>query len=267
MALQGPIPVEFGVVFPSGAYAAGAFEPVRNFDASTGEKFVQSADKATGMPMWVIEIIDADPHTRMRAVKVKVAAQVQPVVPAAPAGIAVRPGRVHRADCDLLRQPGRAAGLLAEGNRDPHARPRAADARGEGGGGVKSGGGSFATLYLQVGADWWTLLSTYEDHPPILSSMWVDVGVGLPRRSEGRRLGGRVRPGVGAPGGQVRSRRRAVARKAEHCRRGHGSSRGGKRRGGLMVMSGAAGTGIPAAPGVSPCWRMWRGAESSGARS
>ena len=46
MALQGPIPVEFGVVFPSGAYAAGAFEPVRNFDASTGEKFVQSADKA-----------------------------------------------------------------------------------------------------------------------------------------------------------------------------------------------------------------------------
>ena len=28
MALQGPIPVEFGVVFPSGAYAAGAFEPV-----------------------------------------------------------------------------------------------------------------------------------------------------------------------------------------------------------------------------------------------
>jgi hypothetical protein len=47
MALQGPIPVEFGVVFPSGAYAAGAFEPVRNFDASTGEKFVQPSDKAS----------------------------------------------------------------------------------------------------------------------------------------------------------------------------------------------------------------------------
>ena len=37
MALQSPIPVEFGAVFPSGAYAAGAFDPVRNFDASTGE--------------------------------------------------------------------------------------------------------------------------------------------------------------------------------------------------------------------------------------
>src|SRR5260370_1189858 len=86
MALQGPIPVEFGVVFPSGAYEAGAFEPVRNFDASTGEKFVQSHDKASGIPLWVIEVIDPDPGARIRAVKVKVAAQVQPVIPAAPAG-------------------------------------------------------------------------------------------------------------------------------------------------------------------------------------
>jgi len=58
MSVQGPIPVEFGTVFPVGAYAAGAFDPVRNFDASTGEKFVQSTDKATGAPLWVIEVID-----------------------------------------------------------------------------------------------------------------------------------------------------------------------------------------------------------------
>ena len=86
MSLQGPIPVEFGTVFPSGAYAAGAFDPVRNFDASTGEKFVQSTDKATGAPLWVIEVIDPDPAARTRAVKVKVAAQVQPVIPAGPPG-------------------------------------------------------------------------------------------------------------------------------------------------------------------------------------
>jgi hypothetical protein len=86
MALQGPVPVEFTVVFPSGAYAAGTFEPVRNFDASTGEKFVQSADKTSGQPLWVIEVIDADPAARVRAVKVKVAAPVQPVAPAAPSG-------------------------------------------------------------------------------------------------------------------------------------------------------------------------------------
>jgi hypothetical protein len=74
------------VVFPSGAYAASAFEPVRNFEASTGEKFVQSADKASGIPLWVIEVIDADPAARVRAVKVKVAAPEQPVVPAAQHG-------------------------------------------------------------------------------------------------------------------------------------------------------------------------------------
>ena len=86
MSLQGPIPVEFGTVFPSGAYAAGAFDPVRNFDASTGEKFVQSTDKATGQPLWAIEVIDPDPQARTRAVKVKVAAQVQPVIPAGTSG-------------------------------------------------------------------------------------------------------------------------------------------------------------------------------------
>ncbi len=48
MALQGPIPVEFGTVFPDGVYAAGEFEPVRDFDRSQGDRFVQQVDKATG---------------------------------------------------------------------------------------------------------------------------------------------------------------------------------------------------------------------------
>ena len=52
MALQGPIPVEFGLVFPDGVYAAGGFEPVRDFDASSRERFVQSKDKATGLLLW-----------------------------------------------------------------------------------------------------------------------------------------------------------------------------------------------------------------------
>jgi len=33
---------------------------------------------------------------------------------------------------------------------------------------MKSGGGSFGHLSVQVGADWWTHLSTYEDYSPIL---------------------------------------------------------------------------------------------------
>jgi hypothetical protein len=84
VALQGPIPVEFGHVFPDGVYAAGGFEPVRDFDASSGDRFVQSKDKTTGLPLWVVEVIDADPQARTRTVKVKVAAGQQPVLPPAP---------------------------------------------------------------------------------------------------------------------------------------------------------------------------------------
>jgi hypothetical protein len=57
----GSDPVEFGSVFPRGVFAAGGFEPVRDFEASKGGQFVQSKDKATGLPLWVI---DADPQAR-----------------------------------------------------------------------------------------------------------------------------------------------------------------------------------------------------------
>jgi hypothetical protein len=87
MALQGPIPVEFGHVFPDGVYAAGAFEAVRDFDASSNGRFVQSKDKASGLPLWQVEVIDAEKEARNRTVKVKVAAQVQPVLPSGPAGV------------------------------------------------------------------------------------------------------------------------------------------------------------------------------------
>ncbi|HEY1004525.1 MAG TPA: plasmid replication, integration and excision activator [Streptosporangiaceae bacterium] len=86
MALQGPIPIEFGAVFPGGAYAAGGFEMVRDFDRSTPDRAVQQADKHTGLPLWTVEVIDADPDARQRTVKVKVAAQVQPVLPPPVAG-------------------------------------------------------------------------------------------------------------------------------------------------------------------------------------
>jgi hypothetical protein len=86
MALQGPIPVQFGAVFPDGAYAAGSFEMVRDFDRSTSDRAVQQADKDSGLPLWVVEVIDAQENARQRTVKVKVAAQVQPVLPPPVAG-------------------------------------------------------------------------------------------------------------------------------------------------------------------------------------
>ena len=81
MAMHGQIPVEFGMVFPAGAYAAGGIEMVRDFDRSSGDRVVQQIDKHTDLPLWVVEVIDADPEARQRMVKVKVAAQYQPVLP------------------------------------------------------------------------------------------------------------------------------------------------------------------------------------------
>jgi len=86
MALQGPIPVQFGAVFPDGAYAAGSFEMVRDYDRSTPDRAVQQADKDSGLPLWAVEVIDAQENARQRTVKVKVAAQVQPVLPPPVAG-------------------------------------------------------------------------------------------------------------------------------------------------------------------------------------
>ena len=86
MALQGQIPIEFGMVFPAGAYAAGGIEMVRDFDRSSGDRVVQQVDKHTGLPLWVVEVIDADPEARQRTVKVKVAAEYQPTLPPPPPG-------------------------------------------------------------------------------------------------------------------------------------------------------------------------------------
>ena len=81
MAFQGAIRVEFGAVFSDGAYAAEKFEMVRDFDRSSWDRVIQQIDKVTGLPLWVVEVIDADEAARQRTVKVKVAATVQPVLP------------------------------------------------------------------------------------------------------------------------------------------------------------------------------------------
>ncbi len=81
MAVQGPIPVDFAQAFPRGAYAAGGFEPVRDFEASKGDRFVQSKDRASGLPLWVIDVIDADPQARSKTARVKIAAADQPELP------------------------------------------------------------------------------------------------------------------------------------------------------------------------------------------
>ena len=124
MALQGPIPIDFGLVFPAGVYAAGGFEPVRDFDASSNGRFVQSKDKVTGLPLWAVEVIDADKDARTRTVKVK-AAQVQPVLPNGPAGVPFVPVEFTGLTVTpYVTQAGKLGySLKASGVRSPGGRP------------------------------------------------------------------------------------------------------------------------------------------------
>ena len=81
MALQDPIPVQFAHVFPHGAYAAGTIEPVRDFDASKDGRFVQAKDRESGLPVWQVDVIDADPAARTKTARVKIASSDQPTLP------------------------------------------------------------------------------------------------------------------------------------------------------------------------------------------
>ena len=123
MALQGPIPIDFGLVFPAGVYAAGGFEAVRDFDASSNGRFVQSKDKVSGLPLWHVEVIDADQEARTRTVKV--AAQVAPVLPNGPAGVPFVPVEFTGLTVTpYVNQAGRLGySLKASGVRSPGGRP------------------------------------------------------------------------------------------------------------------------------------------------
>jgi hypothetical protein len=92
MAIQGAIRVQFGDVFPHGAFAV-AVEAVRDFDKSTREHPVQARDKESGVLVWAVEVLDADPEARAseRSVKVKIAADQAPVMPDLMAGTPFRP--------------------------------------------------------------------------------------------------------------------------------------------------------------------------------
>ncbi len=58
MAIQGALPVEFGTVFPHGAFALGV-EAVTNFETKRPE-----VGRETGLPLWAVEVIDAAPHAQ-----------------------------------------------------------------------------------------------------------------------------------------------------------------------------------------------------------
>ena len=78
-------------MFPFGIGVVGAVTPMADFDRSTRENRVQQLEKDSGLPVWVVDVMDFDPEARERTFKVKIAAAVQPVPPVAVEGTPVRP--------------------------------------------------------------------------------------------------------------------------------------------------------------------------------
>jgi hypothetical protein len=91
MAIRGAIPIGHEGMFLHGCYVVGEVEPVRDFDRSTKETAVQAVDKESGLPVWQVDVIDADPDARDKTVRVKILAPVQPVPPAEAPGVPFRP--------------------------------------------------------------------------------------------------------------------------------------------------------------------------------
>lgn len=93
MAVKSPFPMEFGALFPLGAGVVGEVSPVFVFDekAPRDAPKIQERDKDSGLPLWQVDVMDFDPEAKERTFRVKLAAEVQPVPPAAVAGLPVRP--------------------------------------------------------------------------------------------------------------------------------------------------------------------------------
>ena len=89
MAINGRFYVAMDEVFPYGAFLVSDVEPVRDFDKSTRERPVQALDKESGLPVWSVSVLDADPNARKseKTVTVKIAAPHQPVPPAPANGL------------------------------------------------------------------------------------------------------------------------------------------------------------------------------------
>ena len=83
MALARRISVTHDEAFPYGAYLVGEVQPLNDFEKSTAENKVQQVDPDSGLLLWTVDVLDADPDARKatRNITVKIAAKVQPVPP------------------------------------------------------------------------------------------------------------------------------------------------------------------------------------------
>ena len=93
MAIARRFKISHDEVFPFGAYLVAEVGPVFDFEKSSKDVKVQQVDKDNGLPLWSVEVLDADPEAgkKSKTVTVKIPARVQPVPPDALPGLPFRP--------------------------------------------------------------------------------------------------------------------------------------------------------------------------------
>lgn len=93
MAMPRRIKVEFGEVFPHGAFVVSEIGPLRDFEKSKNGQVVQMHDEDTGYPIWTVDVLDGDPEVRKadRQQSVRIVAKHCPVLPSPTPGMPFRP--------------------------------------------------------------------------------------------------------------------------------------------------------------------------------
>ncbi|WP_226360751.1 hypothetical protein [Pseudonocardia sp. ICBG1142] len=64
MARSNRFVVAMGDVFPLGAFVVSEVEAVRDFEKSGPGRPVQQVDRESGLPVWSVSVLDADPEAR-----------------------------------------------------------------------------------------------------------------------------------------------------------------------------------------------------------
>lgn len=91
MAIPRRMHIENDLAFCKGAFLVGGVEQVPDFDAPQREDKTrpQKRDKETGLLMWTVPVLDADPEAgkNNKTINVKILADHQPVPPENPQGL------------------------------------------------------------------------------------------------------------------------------------------------------------------------------------
>ncbi|SDK10689.1 hypothetical protein SAMN05428985_102696 [Nocardioides sp. YR527] len=91
MAMPRRLNMKFDGPFPNGAYLVGEVGPVLDFNAGKRPdgSMPQKIDEESGLPVWTVPVLDADPEARKneKTVNVKILAKHQPVPPANETGL------------------------------------------------------------------------------------------------------------------------------------------------------------------------------------